>query len=236
MEDSSRDIREDISLIRQILERCLDGMKVMKPWFTGLGMVWLIYGGFSAVQRLANLRVSVSVAQQLSRIGTVVGMLFCCVLAAGFIACRVRMKQSGLDANSMKLVNLWGICIFLFLAVTVLLDPVIRIVCVRLGCSAEAAASLYNACALGRSILFLMMPAAPLLITADFLEHRGMLMAGIILAVLAAFEIIGNALMLFYDGAAVSAVWKYLWFLTACLLDLVPGMMLLGFGWKLKDR
>ncbi len=199
MEDSSRDVREDISLIRQILERCLDGMKVMKPWFNGLGMVWLIYGGFSAVQRLADLRVSASVAQQLSRIGTVVGLLFCFVLAAGFTACRIRMKQSGLDAQSMKLVNLWGICIFLFLAVTVLLNPVIRIICVRLGCSQEAAASLYKACDLCRSILFLLMPAAPLLITADFLDHRGMMITGIILAVLSVFEICGNAVMLFND-------------------------------------
>ena len=42
MDDSKRDPREDISLIRQMLERTVDGLQTVAPWVTGLGVVWLI--------------------------------------------------------------------------------------------------------------------------------------------------------------------------------------------------
>ena len=44
MDENRRDPRENISLIRQILERATDGMKTVAPWFTGFGLVWLIFG------------------------------------------------------------------------------------------------------------------------------------------------------------------------------------------------
>ena len=236
MEEVKRDPREDISLIRQMLERTMGGMKAIVPWFTGFGILWLLYGGLSALQRLALLGVSLSVAQQLSRIGGAIGLLFCFALAAGFLACRSILGQLGLDLLTRKLVDVWGVCIFLFLALTMLLSPVISFLSIRLGYSAETAASLFRACALCRSFLFLLLPVVPLLITADFLDDGKMFFIGILLAVLAVAVLCAHALMLFGDGISIGQAWQYFWLGATCLLDLFPGIMLLGWGRQLKGR
>ncbi len=237
MDESKRDPREDIYLIRQVLERTMDGMKSISPWFTGFGMVWLIYGGFCAFQRLVILRVPLSVARQLSFAGAIVGLVYCCTLAAGFLICRRRMTHLGLDSLVRKLVDMWGVCIVIFLFLTMLLSPVIQLVSVRvLGFSAEHAASLNKACALCRSFLFILLPVVPLLITAVFLDNQRMLWAGIILAALTAPVLCCHAFMLFADGMALGNGWQYFWFGAACILDLAPGVMLLFFGRQLKGR
>lgn len=236
MDESKRDPREDISLIRQMLERATDGMRTIAPWFTGFGLAWLIYGLFSALQRFAMLRVSLETAARLSYIGAVVGILSCCILAAGFLICRSRLARQGLNSLAMKLVDSWGVCIFIFLALTVLLVPAVQLLSAHMGYSAEAAASLNKACALCRSFLFFLLPVTPLLITAVFLENRRMLYAGIALAVLAAAVLCCHALMLFGEGTGMGTGWWAFWFGAVCLLDLIPGVMLLIFGRQLKGR
>ena len=237
MDKSKRDPREDIYLIRQVLERTMDGMKIIAPWFTGFGLVWLIYGAFCALQRLVILRVPLSVARQLSFAGAIVGLLSCCALILGFLICRSRMTHLGLDSLAWKLVDIWGVCIVIFLIMTMLLSPVIQLVSVRvLGFSSEHAASLNKACALCRSFLFILLPVVPLLITAEFLDNQRMFWAGIILAVLGAAVLCCHAFMLFADGIALGNGWQYFWFGAACILDLAPGVMLLFFGRQLKGR
>lgn len=236
MDESRRDAREDISLIRQMLEQALSGMKSIAPWFTGFGMAWLGYGAFSALQRLAMLRVSLSAANRLSFAGAVAGGLFCVALAAGFLICRSRMTHLGPDSPGRKLVNTWGICIFLFLSLTVLLNPVVQIISAHLNSSAQAAASLSKACALCGDLLFFLFPVAPLLITSEFLDDRRMLFAGIFLSILSATVMCCHAFMLFGDGFAPGNGWKVFWFGAACLLDLAPGAMLLTFGRQMKGK
>ena len=236
MDENKRDPREDISLIKQMLERAMDGMKIIAPWFTGFGLIWLIYGVFSALQRLVMLRVTLSVASRLAFAGAAAGILFCLVIGFGFLICRNRLATLGLDSLARKLVDMWGVCIVMFLALTVLVNPVISILSVHMGYSAEAASSLNRACALCGSFLFFLLPVAPLLITAEFLDNRRMRLFGIVLALLAAMEMSCHALMLFCDGLAVGAGWQFFWFGVACLLDLAPGAMLLVFGRQLKGR
>jgi hypothetical protein len=237
MEEYKRDPKEDISLIRQMLEQTMDGMKAVEPWFTGFGIVWLIFKGFSALQRLAAFRASVNTAGRLSYIGNAAGMLFCFILAAGFIACRSRMGKLGMNSLSRKLVDIWGICIFLYLVMTMVLSPVIPVIAIRLGYDAAAASYLFRACSLGGSFLYLLMPLIPLLITADFLNDGRMIFIGITLVVLAAAVLCGNAILLFGDGILTGAAGKYyFWSGAACLLELAPGIMLLLFGRQLKGR
>ena len=236
MDDSKRDPREDISLIRQMLERTVDGLQTVAPWVTGLGVVWLIYGALSAIQRLVARRASLSLAIQLSRAGAIAGYLFCLILAVGFLVCRRKSAQLDSDSLARKLIDMWGVCIFLFSGMTILLNPVIQIFSIRLGFSTEAAASLNKACALCRSFLLLLLPVTPILITAGFLNNFRMRMAGIILAVLTASVLCSHALLLFGEGAGVKAEWQFLWLGAVCLLDLAPGTILLVFGRQLKRR
>ena len=235
MDESRRDPREDIILIRQILQRATNGMKTVSPWFTGFGLVWLIYGLFSAVQRLVMLQVPLSAAERLAFAGGVAGWLFYLILAGGFLVCRGRQKHRGLDTLAQKLMDLWGVCIFTFLLLTILMSTGIPLLANRgLGFSMESYSSLGRACFLCRSLLFFLLPVTPLLITAVFLENRRMLWAGIALAVLAAVVLSCHALMVFGDGTAVRGEWRFFWTGAVCMLDLVPGAMLLVFGRQLK--
>ncbi|MBQ3371601.1 MAG: hypothetical protein IJG40_00510 [Oscillospiraceae bacterium] len=236
MDESKRDPREDIILIRQMLERAIDGMKTIAPWFTGFGLLWLIYGVFSSLQRLVINQVSLSVMNRLVLAGAVAGILFYFVLAVGFLICRKKLAHLGSDSLARKLVDIWGVCIFLFLILTILLNSVIQFLSMQLGFSVEAASSLNKACSLCRGFLFFLLPVIPLLITAKFLDNRRMLLTGIVLAVLAGIVTCCHALMLFGEGLAIREGWAYFWFGVPCLLDLVPGAMLLLFGRQLKER
>lgn len=236
MDESKRDPREDIILIRQMLERAIDGMKTIAPWFTGFGLLWLIYGVFSSLQRLVINRVPLSVMNRLVSAGAVAGILFYFVLAVGFLVCRKKLVHLGSDSLARKLVDIWGVCIFMFLILTILLNSVIQFLSMQLGLSWEVAASLNKACSLCRGFLFFLLPVIPLLITAEFLDNRRMLLAGIVLAVLTGMVMCCHALMLFGEGLAIREGWAYFWFGAACLLDLVPGAMLLFFGRQLKER
>lgn len=236
VEEAKRDPREDIFLIRQMLERSMDGMKSLAPWCSGFGFVWLFYGAFSALQRIVMLRVSPLTAGQVAFAGSILGLLFCIVLAIGFLVCSKRMAYLGFGSLVQKLVNMWGVCIFIYLAMTMLVNPGIQTLSVQLGYSAEAAAALYKACALSRSFLFFLFPVAPLLITAEFLDSRRMVFLGIVLAMLAAMAMCCHAILLFGDNLSSGIELWYFWFGAACLLDLAPGTMLLVFGHQLKGR
>ena len=54
MDETKRDPIEDIFLIRQVLERATSGMRSLAPWFIRFGLVWLLYGGFSAAYARAG--------------------------------------------------------------------------------------------------------------------------------------------------------------------------------------
>ena len=234
MDESKRDPREDISLIRQILERATDGMKSVAPWFRGFGLLWLLYGAFSAALRLLLPRLSPAAAGRLSTANALVGWLFFTALALGFFACRRQQRRLGLETLARKLVDLWGVCIVSFLVLMLLTSALIPFLAARgPAFSAQSAQALNLALALCRGFLFFLL-AAPLLITAVVLENRRMLWAGIGISALAALVLSCHALMLYADGAAMGAGWALFWNAATCLLDLAPGVMLLIFARQLK--
>ena len=236
MEEQIRDPKEDISYIRRILEKAADDMRTAAPYFLWFGVIWLVYGLITAVvQRLVIYVVSVSAAGWISVAGSIVSWLFYIVLAVGFFVVRQKQKQNGCDTLALKLIDMWGACILLFLflcAVTV----VVPFVAVRvLAFSSEMMNSIGYTLAVCRSCLIFILPLLPLIITAVFLENRRMLWAGIALAVLAA-AILGSHIILLWGGGelSVTPAWVTAYTVVACLLDIAPGVMLLLFGRSLK--
>ena len=226
MEERIRNPKEDISYIRSILEKTADDMKGVAPYFTRFGEVWLIYGLLCTVLQIARNHVSMSAQMPLANVGAVLGWLFYIVLAVGFFA--ARKKQNGLTTLSLKLVDMWGICIlvFLFLCVVLVVVPVFAIR--GMSMSQEAVNSIGYTLSICRSFLIFLLPLLPLLITAVFLENRRMLWLGIVLAVLAA-AFLGSHIVLLWgsglSGLEVSTAWIAGWNLAACLLDILPGVI-----------
>ena len=237
MHEDIRDPREDISYIKNILARTADGMKSVAPWFARLGIVWLIYGILSAALRLAGVLGSLMLQVPLSNVGAVSGWAFYVFLAVGFFKVRRNLKQNGLDSLALKLVDMWGVCILVFLFLCVIL-VVIPIFAIRgMAMSQEAMNSIGYTLSICRSFLIFLLPLLPLLITAVFLENRRMLWMGIGLVILAA-AFLGSHIILLWgsglSGIEVSAAWIAGWNLAACLLDILPGVMLLLFARDLK--
>lgn len=237
MEERIRDPKEDISYIRSILEKTVDDMKSVAPYFTRFGVVWLIYGILCAMLRTGATIGSLALQVPLSNVSAISGWAFYVVLAVGFFEIRRSQKRQGLDNLAMKLVDMWGVCIlvFLFLCIVLAIVPVFAIH--RLALSQDAMNSIGYTMSICRSCLIFLLPLLPLLITAVYLENRRMLWMGIVLAVLAAAFLSSHIVLLWGSGSSgleVSAAWIAGWNLAACLLDIVPGVMLLLFARSLK--
>ena len=237
MEEHIRDPKEDISYIRSILEKAADGMKTAAPWFARFGAVWLVYGLLCAALRVSQAFVSPAAQAPLANVGAVLGWIFYFVLAAGFFTFRRKQKQDGLNTLAMKLVDMWGVCILVFLFLCVAIVIISGFAIGGLALSREAMNSVGYTLSVCRGFLIFLLPLLPLLITALFLGDRQMLWAGIVLTVLAA-AILGSHIILLWgsglSGLEVSSAWVTGWNAAGCLLDIVPGCMLLLFARNLK--
>ena len=234
MEEERRDPREDISYIRHILEKTADGMKSVAPWFMGFGLVWQVYGLLCAVLRVVQGLVALAAAMLLANTGAILGWLFYFGLAVGFIVVRRKQKQNGLTHLALKLMDIWGVCILVFLLLSVSL-VIISILAVRgMELTRETAESVRYTLSVCRSFLLFLLPIAPLLMTALFLENRRMLWMGAALAVLGLLVIGCNMLLMYAGSLAVGPGLAMGSTAAACLLDLIPGVMLLLFARQLK--
>lgn len=234
MDEMHRNPQEDISYIRSILEKTTADMKTLSPWFARFGIVWLVYGLLTAALMLIGRFASMALQIPLSGVNAVSGWAFYVILAVGFFEIRHKQKARGLGAEALKLVDMWGACILLFLALTIGLEVVIPFVAVRvLAFSAETTNQLGMACSICQSCLLFVLPILPLLITAIFLENRRMLWAGIVLVALAVL-IVGSHILLIWTEARILPAAIRGWNAAVCLLDIAPGIMLLLFGRALK--
>ena len=234
MNEDIRDPREDISYIKNILARTADGMKSVAPWFTGFGVLWLVYGLLTVLQCVFLWNLSDPRIMFLAQVGTVLGWLFYIALAVGFFIARRRQAAQGLDTLALKLLDMWGVFIILFLVLCVGLAIAPTIAVRVLELSMDTISAMSVACAIARSHLFFLLPVAPLLMTALFLENRRMLWMGGVLAVLGLLVVGCNMLLMYAGSLAIGQGLALGSTVAACLLDLAPGVMLLLFARSLK--
>ncbi|MBR6376536.1 MAG: hypothetical protein IKS05_02080 [Oscillospiraceae bacterium] len=253
MDESKRDPREDISLIRQIMERAMDGMKTIAPWFRALGLVWMIYSlAHVTILFLPTVLVLDSeAAEALSLVKRIVQWVYFAVILVLFWLCRRRLAPLGKDAPARKLLDMWGVCMFLYLGITVVVFNLVTAFthhCLNLTVYAER--RINQTIRLCSTALYLLFPIAPLLMTAVLQRSRKMLLMGLVLALVAALvfavDCVGQ-IEVFYDKH--EAFSRPIWMESLekeplmigtmglyCLYSFVPGVMLLVFGRLVKRR
>ena len=238
MDEQLRDPREEISYIKSILEKTADGMKAVAPWFIRFGILWLIYGILHVVQRLLSPLLSLSAVQVIANVYAIISWIFYIALAAGFFIARRKLAEKGCNTFGLKLMNIWGLCILIFLSLTVILTVVLSgLAMCFFSFSAELTNRFQTTLSVCHSFLIFVLPLLPLLITAIFLDNKRMLWTGIVLSVLAAvilsihvFLVVGSG----YADFSVSTAMITAYAIVIYLLDIAPGLMLLYFGQALK--
>lgn len=238
MDEQLRDPREEISYIKSILEKTADGMKAVAPWFIRFGILWLVYGILQAMQRLLSPALALSTVQTIARVLGIIGWIFYISLAVSFFMGRRNLSEKGGNTLGLKLMDIWGLCILLFLFLTVVLTVILSLLATHaFSFSAEFMNRFGTALTISHNFLIFVLPLLPLLITAVFLDNRRMLWAGIVLGVLA--TVILSTHIFFVAGTGIAEIPVSNAMVTAytvviCLLDIAPGMMLLYCGQALK--
>lgn len=238
MDEQLRDPREEISYIKSILEKTADGMKTVAPWFIRFGILWMVYGTLETIMRLLSVSASVSTIQAVSRVLGVIGWVFYISLAVSFFMGRRNLSEKGGNTLGLKLMDIWGLCILLFLFLTVVLTVILSLLATHaFSFSAEFMNRFGTALTISHNFLIFVLPLLPLLITAVFLDNRRMLWAGIVLGVLA--TVILSTHIFFVAGTGITEIpvsnaTVTVYTFVICLLDIAPGLMLLYFGQALK--
>ena len=238
MDEQLRDPREEISYIKSILEKTADGMKAVAPWFIRFGIIWLVYGILQTAQRLLTPALPYATVQMFSLFLSLIGWLFDIAVSAGFFIVRRSLSEQLCNTLRLQLLDIWGLCILLFLFLTVILTVVLTGLAMRFfSFSAELTNRFQTTLSVCHSFLIFVLPLLSLLITAVFLDNRRMLWTGIVLAVLAAVILSIHVFLVVGSGQAdisVSAAMMTAYTVVVCLLDIAPGLMLLYFGQALK--
>ena len=238
MDEQLRDPREEISYIKSILEKTADGMKAVAPWFIRFGIIWLVYGILQSAQRLLTPGLPIAAVQKLSLVLSLTGWLFYIALAVGYFVGRRKLAEQGCNTLGLKLMDIWGFCILIFLFLTVVLTVVLTGLAVRFfSFSAELTNRFQTTLSVCHSFLIFVLPLLPLLITAIFLDNRRMLWTGIVLTVLAAVILSIHVFLVVGSGQAdisVSTAMMNAYTVVVCLLDITPSLMLLYFGQALR--
>ena len=125
MDEQLRDPREEISYIKSILEKTADGMKAVAPWFIRFGIIWLVYGILKATQQLLSPSLPLPVVQGIAQLFAVIGWVFYIALAVSFFRGRRKLAKQGCNTLGLKLMDIWGLCILLFLFLMVVLTVIL---------------------------------------------------------------------------------------------------------------
>lgn len=254
MDESKRDPREDISLIRQIMERAMDGMKTIAPWFRAFGLAWLVYSLWQSFCFLlpqfswllfagGTTEDFVNGYETIGQISEILHWVYLACITVMFWLCRRRLAPLGKDAPARKLLDMWGVCMFLYLGVGIVAFNLTASFADRyITLPKEAEKHLRYTINLCNTVLYYLFPVAPLLMTAAFLRSRPMFLVGLVLAVLAALNFGGYCLdsLMSYNGVTLNmelfAGIKVLFAGVIIALQLAPGVMLLVFGRLVRGR
>lgn len=234
--------REDLSIIKTMLEQTMTGLRELAGFFTLCGIVWLIYAvaatalhGVMAAGSLAYVRYSdvqagiLEMNYLISLMRSLLELGLYAALAAIFLFRRRREKKAGLNAYAMKLLDIWGVCLGVFILLfmgTETAMKVLNYVVALPDRNALVSGSAYITLQLG--CLF---PVLPLLITAVYSEHRGMLLLGIIALALELSQLFWLPGM---DVIVSDAQEVLLWGAYYFARKVIPAVTLLLFGHLLK--
>lgn len=233
MNEELSSAREDISLIRSILAQTMTGLRELAGFFTTYGLIWLGYAVAVTAMNTATSALYIngtpefSLAHSILILREPLRLAKYALLGVTFFRWRGRARREGLNAVARKLLDVWGVCLGVFVCLSLCSNAVaaLREYVFRLP-GTVIPVSVYVS-----QVLWCLFPVLPLLLTAVFSENRGMLVLG-----LAAFAF-GLLKMAIFQwlSIGIERLSQLVWAVPAWLvLQGFPGVILLIFGHLLK--
>ena len=200
--------REDLSIIKAMLAQTMTGLRELAGFFTAYG--WNRLGYYTQLLR---------------------GPLLLCLyggLGLAFFRWRSRARREGLNAVARKLLDVWGVCLAVFVCVSLFSDGVVVL---RRYVFVTDTSVIPGDVYVSRVLRFLF-PVLPLLLTAAFAENRGMLMLGLAAF---AFDLLRMAMPFDWLSFGVTRMNQLVWQVPkSVVLWGMNGFLLLAFGYLLK--
>ena len=236
MDERLSSAREDLSLIRAMLAQTMTGLRGLAGFFSAYGWIWLGYG--VAATALNALSAALHAAGREPRLAYHIALLKGPLLLALYAALGVaffrwhrRAEREGLNALARKLLDVWGVCLAVFVCVSLFSDVVVAMMnYVFVTDTSVISGGVYVS-----RVLWCLFPALPLLLTAAFAENKGMLILGLAAF---AFGLARMAMPFDWLSVGIERLSQLTWAVPAWLvLQGFPGLLLLAFGYLLKkDR
>ena len=237
MDERLASAREDLSLIRAMLEQTMKGLRELAGFFTAYGWIWLGYAAAITAENAVTSALYITGAPEY-RLGYYTqllrGPLLLCLyggMGLTFFRWRRRAKREGLNALARKLLDVWGVCLGMFVCVSLFSDGVVALMnYVFVTDTSVISGGLYVS-----RVLWCLFPTLPLLLTAAFAEDRRMLLLGLAAF---AFGLARMAMPFSWLSIGVERMSQLTWAVPVWLaLQGFPGLLLLAFGHLLKkDR
>ncbi len=231
MDERLSSAREDLSLIRAMLAQTMTGLRELAGFFTAYGWIWLGYGVAIAVMNAITSALYVTGTPEYLVAGHYGGPLLLALYAAlgvTFFRWRRRARREGLNALARKLLDVWGVCLGVFVCVSFFSDVVVALRSYVFRMPATIiSAGLYVS-----RVLWFLFPVLPLLLTAAFAENRGMLILGLAAF---AFGLARMAMPFDWLSVGIEQLGQLTWAVPVWLfVQGFPGLLLLAFGYLLK--
>ena len=234
MDERLSSAREDLSLIRSMLAQTMTGLRGLAGFFTTYGWIWLGYAFAVTAENAVTSALYVTGTSEY-RLGYYTQLLRGPLLLAlyggmglTFFRWRRRAKREGLNALARKLLDVWGVCLGVFVCVSLFSDVVVAMMnYVFVADTSVISGGLYVS-----RVLWCLFPTLPLLLTAAFAENKGMLILGLAAF---AFGLARMAMPFQWLSIGVTQLGQLIWAVPAWLvLQGFPGLLLLAFGHLLK--
>ena len=248
MDENRQKAYEDIACIRDILARTAADFKELASFFIAMGLILGVKAflgiGLDIWNITSTMRYISGVEIDMLRQAGIINVidqysqwLLFVALIVVYILCRRKI----LEGLSGKLMNIWGLCLFLFVGASLVVRTMTSLQMLMLyrGILSEETVNLrvigYGAMYVERC-LKLVFPVLPILITSVFLQNRRLKAVGVVAGVLV-------LLWIFVPGTAVSVegsvptglLWEMLWKRgLVIVIQIIPAAALLAFGHNLK--
>ena len=232
---------DDIKVIRDVLTRTMASYKRLAPAFLKLGVIW---GAYAILSVSLNVYDFVGLLQDsagsnhtlISYFIFALEMLLCLVLVTVFIRWGKIEAETDFSPMTKKLIYIWRVFIIVFV-VFKLLMLVIYPVIVNLLSGVEEIKFAKGA-GYGHlyvlSLLPVIFPALPLILTAIFLEKQNMLSLGTVIFVLSAVWML--LVMLVIDTSTASVSTYIFRIILSLLIRLMPAVSLTTLSAQLKNH